>query len=205
MSGPCLIAGAAGELEVQVDASADSTADSPLALICHPHPQHGGSLHNKVVHILAKTFAQQGARVVRFNFRGVGASQGEFAQGLGEQDDLLAVHAWLLTQWPNAPIWLAGFSFGAYVAAACESRIQPQRLVLVAPAVDMYPAMQALQLMTPGWILVQGGQDEIVDPQAVEAWEATQQLRAVWLRLDEAGHFFHGKLNLLKDGLLDLW
>jgi len=210
-----LITGPAGELEIYLEArdpvssvqaeGADPLAPQPVAICCHPHPLHGGSMQNKVVHILAKSFTELGAHVVRFNFRGVGQSTGAFAEGVGERDDLLAVVDWCQKNWPGAPIWLAGFSFGAYVAAMTHGQIEPQRLVLVAPPVDMYPEIKTIQIKTPGWLLIQGGQDEIVEANAVLAWAEQQTVAAETLFFAEAGHFFHGKLNLIKEGLLNTW
>ena len=128
-----LIPGPAGNLELVLETPDGWDASQPVTICCHPHPLHGGSLQNKVVHILAKSFLHLGAQVVRFNFRGVGQSEGEFADGLGEQDDLLAVVQWCRQNWPDATLWLAGFSFGAFVAIMAHEKIAPQRLVLVAP------------------------------------------------------------------------
>ena len=214
MSVTQLIDGPEGELEILLDApdnsgsessAAFTTSPAAVAICCHPHPLHGGSMQNKVVHILAKSFLALGCQVVRFNFRGVGQSAGTFAEGIGEQDDLVAVVAWCRQQWPKAPIWLAGFSFGAYIAAAAHADIAPQRLVLVAPPVDMYPAIKTIQINTADWMLIQGEQDEIVAASAVQEWADQQTLPAKTLFIAGASHFFHGKLNLIKDGLLSAW
>jgi len=205
MSDTELIPGAVGQLEITLESPDGWRESEPVAICCHPHPLHGGSMQNKVVHILAKSFLQLGSKVVRFNFRGVGQSEGEFANGIGEQDDLLAVVQWCQQNWPNAPLWLAGFSFGAFVAAMAHEKIIPQRLVLVAPPVDMYPDIIPVQIKTKDWILIQGGQDEIVSSQSVEDWAAQQIITPKKLFFDEAGHFFHGKLNLIKDGIVDVW
>jgi len=146
-----------------------------------------------------------GAQVLRFNFRGVGQSEGEHANGLGEQDDLLAVVQWCQQNWPHAPVWLAGFSFGAVVAAMAHEQIAPQRLVLVAPAVDMYPDVIPIKIKTQDWLLIQGEQDEIVSSQSVNDWARQQEIMPKKLFVAEAGHFFHGKLNLIKDGILGEW
>lgn len=200
-----IIPGLAGQLEALIDVPSDWNESKPTAIICHPHPLHGGSMQNKVVHILSKTFTELGARVIRFNFRGVGKSEGEFDNANGEQDDVLAVHAWVKQQTPNSPVWLAGFSFGAFICAATELRIQPERLVLVAPPVEMYPAIQNIRIATKDWILIQGQQDEIVSADAVRTWEQQQTQSARTIYLNEAGHFFHGQLNQLKDDLIQAW
>ena len=199
------IAGPAGALECVLTRPANWQVGDPLAIVCHPHPLHGGTLTNKVVHILARTFAELGAQVLRFNFRGVGNSQGEFDQGAGEQDDLLAVVDYLRQHHPQSPLWLSGFSFGAVVALGAHARIAPQRLLVVAPAVDMYPQLAEVQVTTPGWVLVQGAQDEVVAPRAVMDWAGMQAIKPRLLWLEEAGHFFHGQLTKLNERIKVTW
>jgi len=199
------IDGPAGSLELDLESPELWQATDPIAICCHPHPLHGGSMQNKVVHILAKTFLALHAKVVRFNFRGAGQSAGEFAQGIGERDDLMAVVDWVKQQWPQAPIWLAGFSFGAFVAATTHESIKPQRLILVAPPVDMYPEIKTIQIQTQDWLLIQGGQDEIVDSRSVLDWAKQQVLPANQIYLEDSGHFFHGQLNVVKDRILAIW
>lgn len=199
------ITGPAGRLEAVFAQPPGWQPHDPISICCHPHPLHGGTLHNKVVHTLARSCLQLGSAVLRFNFRGVGESQGEFARGDGEQEDLLAVAAWLQQRYPSAPLWLGGFSFGAYVAVMAHERIRPERMVLVAPAVDMYPQMQSVQILTTDWILVQGGRDEIVSPAAVADWLKQQRHKPRLIWLEEAGHFFHGQLTRLQQRLLASW
>ena len=200
-----LIDGPAGTLEINEESPEQWSEADPVAICCHPHPLHGGSMQNKVVHILAKSFLTLNAKVVRFNFRGVGQSTGEFADGIGEREDLLAVVDWVKQQSPQSPIWLAGFSFGAIVAIAAHETINPDRLILVAPAVDMYPETQKIQIKTSDWLLIQGGQDEIVSAEVVLDWEKQQQYPAKQIYLDDTGHFFHGQLNVVKDKILAVW
>jgi alpha/beta superfamily hydrolase len=200
-----LIDGPAGSLEVIEETPQAWKDTDPVAVCCHPHSLHGGSMQNKVVHILARTFQALNAKAVRFNFRGVGKSEGEFADGTGERDDLFAVIAWVKHNWPQAPVWLAGFSFGAFVAAMCHEKINPQRLLLVAPAVDMYPEMMSLQIRIHDWILIQGGQDEVVSSEVVLQWAAQQAKPARTIFLEETGHFFHGQLNVVRDRILEIW
>jgi len=199
------ITGPVGRLEcllVQPDGWRES---DPIAICCHPHPQHGGTMHNKVVYILAKTFHQLGCATLRFNFRGVGQSEGGFDNGVGERADVEAVAAWLREAFPAAPLWLSGFSFGGYVALMVHASLMPARLLVVAPAVELYPDGQQVQVQTRDWILIQGGQDELVSPQAVQAWLAQQAVppRVIWL--EQAGHLFHGHLNQIQDQVLALW
>jgi len=199
------IPGPAGDLQslmVQPDGWRET---DPIVICCHPHPLHGGTMHNKVVYILAKTFHQLGCASLRFNFRGVGESQGTFDNGAGEQEDVLAVAAWLQQHYPEAPLWLSGFSFGGYVALMVQARLQPVRLLVVAPAVELYPDVQQIQVQTPDWILVQGGQDELVSPVAVGEWLKLQARKPRLIWLEQAGHLFHGHLNQIQDQILNFW
>ena len=144
------------------------TESTPIVVICHPHPLYGGSMSNKVVHILAKTFAEMGAFTVRFNFRGVGKSAGEFDHGKGESEDLQNLLTQLMQWRPGAPIWLAGFSFGAYVAMramSTQSNIKVEKLLLVAPPVSMYEFDDLPEITIP-WVVIQGGLDEVIEAEA---------------------------------------
>lgn len=120
------VKGPAGKLEVAVGTPIGIDR-SALGIICHPHPLHGGTMYNKVVTTLARTLQGLGLTTVRFNFRGVGKSQGEYDHGRGEIDDLLAVAAWLQKEMGHQEIWLAGFSFGAYIAANGAVRLPAKK------------------------------------------------------------------------------
>jgi alpha/beta superfamily hydrolase len=154
-------------------------------------------MHNKVVTTLVKTFQGLSVPTVRFNFRGVGQSQGTFDNGEGELDDLLAVIDWVQQQGVKNEIWLAGFSFGAYIAAKAATKIPVNKLVTVAPPVQHFP-MQALAPITCPWVLVQGELDDVVPPQEVFAWAKTRVPEPIILRFPKAGHFFHGQLGELR-------
>lgn len=177
----------------------------PIAICCHPHPQHGGTMHNKVVYILAKTYQQMGCATLRFNFRGVDQSEGVFDNGVGEQGDVLAIAAWLQQHYPQAPLWLSGFSFGGYVSLMTHAKIKPARLLLVAPAIELYPDAKAVQVQNKDWILIQGGADELVSPEAVGAWLRQQQNKPRVIWFDEAGHLFHGYLNKIQAQVSTIW
>ncbi len=200
-----LIPGPSGEIEVRIESpdeadSAEEGRPTPLAVICHPHPVYGGTMTNKVVHILAAGFRELGAQSLRFNFRGVGRSAGAFDNGIGETDDLLAVIQWAQARFPDAPLWLAGFSFGAWIALKATAQLQPERLVLVAPPVDMYDFSPIPEVNLP-WMVIQGSEDEVVSAKVVARWVAQRQPVPRFRILDSAGHFFHGRLNALKDTL----
>jgi uncharacterized protein len=195
------LAGPAGALEALslCPAQGDVVA---TAVILHPHPLHGGTMHNKVVHTLARAFAELGVASVRFNFRGVGASAGRFAHGEGETEDALAVIAWVRKQRPDTPVWLAGFSFGAYVALRAAAPAQVSGLITVAPAVHLYD-FSTLALPQCPWLLIQGEADEVVPVEAVRDWLSGIAPQPQTLLLPGVGHFFHGHLAELKSALRD--
>jgi alpha/beta superfamily hydrolase len=194
------IAGPAGKLQLLQEMPTGPA--QALAIICHPHPLHGGTLNNKIVHQLARTFNQLGAVSVRFNFRGVGDSAGEFDKGRGEVLDLQAVAAWAQRQWPGLPLWLAGFSFGGFVAIMAAAQLQPERLVTVAPAVT-YFSDTPLRVSMADWLVIQGKDDDVVPAAAVQAFIQSQNPSPALVLVEGAGHFFHGRLNVLKQAVTD--
>lgn len=203
-----LIPGAVGVLEAQLDVPKPDVLagllNPPIAVVCHPHPLHGGTLTNKVAHTVAKTFAEMGVTTLRFNFRGVGESPGEFDHGEGELGDLLAAVDWLRARHPQAPLWLAGFSFGAYVTLSGHARTQAERLLLVAPPVAMFD-FPAESGVTIPWMVVQGSEDEIVDPEQVSSWVHQQASVPEYCWMEGSGHFFHGQLIELKAQIHQAW
>ena len=199
-----LVTGKAGDIEVLITLPGSLTESTSIAVISHPHPLYGGSMTNKVVHILAKSFNALDAITVRFNFRGVGKSAGKYDEGIGEAEDLQVLVAELKKWRPQAPILLAGFSFGAYVTTRAQASILPEKVLLVAPPVSMYPFDELDEINVP-WLVIQGGQDEVIDAKAVKNWvlERPNQPQLIWM--EESGHFFHGKLIEVKDSLLAAW
>lgn len=191
-----LIAGAAGDIELIVDLPA--AAPRAVAVCCHPHPLFGGTLTNKVIHTVARSFTAQGAAAVRFNFRGVGASQGAHDDGIGETDDLVTVADWARSRWPDLPLWLGGFSFGSYVALRGAARLAPALLVTVAPPVGRWD-FSSIAAPTCPWLVVQGSEDELVPAAGVVAWAQALQPAVRIAMLDGATHFFHGRLHELQD------
>jgi len=213
-SQPLTIQGPAGPLQAVLDAVTGPEATHPVtrvAIVCHPHPLYGGTLQNKVVYTLARTFNSLGMPAVRFNYRGVGASAGSYDDGIGEVEDALAVCRWAQSQWPQAALWLGGFSFGGTVALQTAQRIHPQRLVTVAPAVARSP-MPDFQVPDCPWLIVQGDRDEIVAAAMVKTWVESLSAKleghrpARWrptlVTIDGAEHFFHGRLNELREAIL---
>ncbi|MBL8326384.1 MAG: alpha/beta hydrolase [Rubrivivax sp.] len=189
------LAGPAGTLEVAIDAPPPGALEQGVAVLCHPHPQHGGTMDNKVVATLSRAFVQLGWRAVRFNFRGVQGSAGEWDHGTGEIDDALAVID--AHRAPHRPLVLGGFSFGGYVASQAAARLAAQaapatRLVLIAPAAVNF----ALAAVPADTLVVHGEADDVVPMSAVLDWARPQSLPVTVV--PGAGHFFHGQLTLLK-------
>ena len=198
------IDGPAGVLVCAIDEPAAGTLLRGIAVLCHPHPQHGGTMDNKVVITLARAFVLLGYRAVRFNFRGVGGSAGSWDEGRGEIDDALAVIAQQRAAHPGLPLALAGFSFGGFVAAQAADRLaagEPvQRLVLVGPATSRFtmPARVA-----PDTVVIHGEADDVVPLSATLDWARPQVLPVIVL--PGVGHFFHGQLTLLKNQVVQAW
>ncbi len=193
------IGGPAGEIEVVLEEPAVGRG-ARFGVVCHPHPIGGGTLDNKVVHTVARAMLDLGVPTVRFNFRGVGCSTGAFADGIGETDDTLAVIEWGRERWPQAALWLAGFSFGAFVALRACERHAPERLITIAPPVQRFQ-FAALRVPDCPWLIVQGDQDEIVDCAAVVEWARQLSPPPEVAILRGVGHFFHGRLRDLREAI----
>lgn len=201
------IRGPVGALESVINRGDNHAPFSELnafVIICHPHPLHGGTMENKVVTTLMRTYRDLGVHVVRFNFRGVGQSQGVFDHAIGELDDLLAVISWASNSFPQSPIMIAGFSFGSSVAARASYAVPGLlHLTLVAPPVERYEYDRDRKFDAPVCV-VQGDQDERVIAQGVYDWVAQLQSPAELIRYPQAGHFFHGYLSALKTDLTNI-
>jgi uncharacterized protein len=204
------IPGPAGALQALIEMPAEETHGphgvAAFGVVCHPHPLYGGTLDNKVVYTLARAFQQRGAPAIRFNFRGVGDSAGSYDDGRGEAADALAVIDWGRRRWPDAAVWLAGFSFGGAIAVRIAAQAKAARLVAVAPAVDRIDPAGAARPLCP-WLIVQGDADDVVAPAAVLGWarslEAAPGVRAPQLQvLQGVGHYFHGRTSQLRDVVL---
>ena len=198
--------GPAGPLEALIetpvsDEGEAASAPPAFGVVCHPHPLYGGTLDNKVVHTLARAFNQLGAPTIRFNFRGVGASAGAYDEGRGETEDALAVVDFGRRRWPDTPLWLGGFSFGGAVAVRAAGSAQPGRLVLVAPAIGRIGVDGAAAPACP-WLVVQGDADDVVPPAEVLEWAGSLTPAPEVAVVREAGHFFHGRINELRDAVL---
>ena len=195
MSQHDFIAGPAGKLQIIYR---ESDKDLPAVLVCHPHPQYGGTMHNKVTYRIAKAFSDKGHSVLRFNFRSVDLSEGEWADGVGEAEDAKACINWLAERHTN--IWLAGFSFGAYAglkAVVDDERVE--KLFAVAPAVSLYDFSfldSEKRLLT----VVHGTEDEIVPYSQVHAWAESNSASKLHT-IEGAGHFFPKHMDEMLEAL----
>lgn len=193
------IDGPAGHLEAILETPAEL---SGCAVVCHPHPQHGGTMHNKVAHTLSRAFVRSGFETLRFNFRGTEGSEGEYDEGNGELDDALAAMHWVSERHPDLPIWLAGFSFGAAIASIAAGREQVDGLISVAPAITrVAPAMRE-QPQCP-WLIVQGDDDELVNIEDTVAWVNSLEPGPELLVIEGGEHFFHGRLVDLREAVIE--
>lgn len=195
-----VIPGPAGAQELLLSSTA--TARPITCVICHPHPLYEGTMHNKVVYSLAAAFATLQIKTVRFNFRGVQGSAGQFDHGRGEQEDALNIVRWITAQHPEEEVWCAGFSFGAFVALNISARCQAKKLITIAPPVGQ-PYFVPEPIITCPWLLVQGGQDEIIAAHEVIAWAEQRPQVPEIVCMPEAGHFFHGQLHVLQAHIVD--
>ena len=188
--------GPAGAIECLRDEPADAARG--VAVIAHPHPLFGGTMDNKVVQTLTRAFVQAGWSAVRFNFRGVGATEGGHDEGRGETDDFLAVVA---AAAPQAQLALAGFSFGSFVASRALETLWPQRniekIVLVGTAAARFSVATLPPEAHERTLVVHGEQDDTVPLAAVLDWARPQSLPVTVV--PGGGHFFHGQLPLLKN------
>jgi alpha/beta superfamily hydrolase len=196
------LAGPAGNMESLLDLP--EGAPRGIALVAHPHPLYGGTMDNKVAATLARTFVALGYVAARFNFRGVGASEGVHDDGRGEVDDMAAMMAHMQEQYPGLPVALTGFSFGTFVQAQFQQRLiaegrPAERLVLVGTAAGKWPMPE----VPADTILIHGELDDTITLQQVFDWARPQDLPV--LVIPGADHFFHRKLGHIKNFVIQLW
>jgi hypothetical protein len=194
------IPGPAGRIEALLQEH-ETRDHAIVAVVCHPHPLYGGTMHNKVVHRAAAVLHTLGAAVLRFNFRGVGKSAGSHDRGAGETEDARAALGFLVERYPQARRWVAGFSFGAWIAsllAAAETGIE--RLILIAPPVltSSFDGLEALALPK---LVLQGLGDTVCPPEALREqfgrWAEPKKL----VEIPGATHFFDRQLGPLADAM----
>ena len=200
------IPGNSGQIETVINTAKNNSNSNFLAIVCHPHPLHGGTMHNKVVHTAAKAFNELGIDTIRFNYRGVGKSHGAFGDSIGEAEDLQSVINWVQEFKPNAKLILAGFSFGSFIAltGAKNPKNNCHSLISIAPAVNHqdYNKYMPIDKNLP-WLLIHGTKDEIIDLEIVKNWLDTLTVKPEVKIFTEATHFFHGYLIELKQVIID--
>ncbi len=208
------IAGAAGNIEVKINGITATTGTAEdvraVAVICHPHPLYGGTFDNKVVSTLARVFRDSGIVAVRFNFRGVGSSDGVHDEGGGERADLASVITWVQQQCEKVELYLAGFSFGGAVVAAYVASLKPgnpvyeqvRQVMLVSPAIGRY-GFEADRVMPLPTLLIQGEADELLSVEDACNWAKQSAQPVEVCLLPQTSHFYHGKLVELKQAVLD--
>lgn len=195
------IEGPIGRLEAIVDRPGEGGLQG-CAVVCHPHPQHGGTMHNKVAHTLARAFARSGFEALRFNFRGTEQSEGQYDNGVGELDDALAAIEWMRARHGSYPLWLAGFSFGAAIAVKAAAVTHVDGLISVAPAISRFATGLESQPDCP-WLIIQGDQDELVDVDETVEWVDSLEPGPELLIVPQGEHFFHGRLTELKKAVME--
>lgn len=196
------LAGHAGNMECVLD-----VPDGPLrgiALVAHPHPLYGGTMDNKVAVSLARTFVALGYVAARFNFRGVGASEGTHDEGSGETDDMMIMFEHMVARYPGLPVTLSGFSFGTFVQAQLQQRLAAEgrpaeRLVLVGTAAGKWP----MPTVPEDTILIHGEVDDTITLAQVLDWARPQDIPVIVI--PGADHFFHRKLGHIKNLVIQLW
>lgn len=198
-----LLDGPAGAIEVLLAAPREPVPPAGCAVICHPHPLHGGELSNKITYTLASCALKAGLYALRFNFRGVGRSAGVHDNGRGETEDTVFLARWLQAQQPDAKLLLAGFSFGAWVSANAAAQLQPSAVISIAPPFAKYfdDAPLPKRPACP-WLVIHDTDDDVVDyaesKPLLEAYSPPPQL----VTTSGAGHFYHGRLGDLTAEIL---
>jgi alpha/beta superfamily hydrolase len=198
------LSGHAGTMECLLDMPDSGEAPRGIALVAHPHPLYGGTMDNKVAQTLARTFTSLGYVAARFNFRGVGASEGVHDDGVGETDDMQIMLEHMRAQYPGLPVTLSGFSFGTFVQAQLQQRLiaagsPAERLVLVGTAAGKWPMPE----VPADTILIHGELDETITLKQVLDWARPQELPVIVI--PGADHFFHRRLGHIKNLVTQLW
>jgi alpha/beta superfamily hydrolase len=192
--------GPAGKLETITNVADPAEARRGVAVICHPNPVQGGTMHNKVVTMVERSLRESGLDTVRFNFRGTGASEGSYDDGNGESDDLAAIVRWVRQVRPGDALWLAGFSFGSYVSLRNAAALKADALISIAPPADRY-RFETIALPQCPWLVVMGEEDEVVEPKKVFDWIDSLAKKPELVRMPETGHFFHRRLMDLRGAI----
>jgi len=176
-------------------------APKAVMICCHPHPLFAGTMTNKIVHTICKTFSRMGVPSLRFNFRGVGKSDGTHDEGRGEVEDLLSLCQQMKDCWPESELWLSGFSFGSWIAVHAAAKAGAKQLLSIAPPISHFD-FNSFVKPNCDWLVVMGEDDEVVEPELVYSWIDAQQPKPQLVRFPETGHFFHGKIVKLSELLI---
>ena len=195
------IAGPAGKLEAILERPGEGALEGAV-VVCHPHPRHGGTMHNKVAYTLSRAFVRSGFEALRFNFRGTEGSEGRYDDGIGELDDALAAIEFMRARHGAYPLWLAGFSFGAAIAVRAAVATHIDGLISVAPAISRFAAGLESQPECP-WLIIQGDVDELVDVEETVTWVDSLEPGPELLIINGGEHFFHGRLTELRQAVMD--
>jgi len=196
------VTGPAGKLETIITLPIQKP--NGIAIIAHPHPLYQGNMDNKVVYITNKALIEKGFNTAKFNFRGVGASEGKYAEGVGEISDVLAVTRFVQENYGetlnHSLLVLAGFSFGGAIQAFAAQQLNPHKLILIAPSVARMNTPQVVD-HAKATLIIHGDHDDIVPLQSVVDWASPQGIPVTII--PEAEHFFHGKLTILKQTIMN--
>ena len=195
------IEGPAGKLEAVLERPGEGALEGAV-VVCHPHPQHGGTMHNKVAYTLSRAFVRSGFEALRFNFRGTEGSEGRYDDGIGELDDALAAIEFMRSRHGAYPLWLAGFSFGAAIAVRAAVATHIDGLISVAPAISRFASGLESQPECP-WLIIQGDVDELVDVEETVTWVDSLEPGPELLIINGGEHFFHGRLTELRQAVMD--
>lgn len=198
------LAGQQGKLELLVSPNNNQNqlySDNPIAIICHPHPLYDGTMNNKVVHTIHKALHTVGCETIRFNYSGVGRSEGSYGDSIGESNDLRTIITWLKQIFPDKKIILAGFSFGAFIALNVSKEIDCLQLISVAPAIPNQDYASYMPIDCP-WLVIQGEQDEVIPPAKVFDFINQLDKKPDLIKFPTASHFFHGKLIDLREAII---
>lgn len=193
--------GLAGDIEAQMLIPEKARKDF-VAILGHPHSLHGGTMNNKVVTTMARTFNELNIISLRFNFRGVGLSEGVFNEGIGESEDMLLLADLWKKSFPEVHFIFAGFSFGSFVAYRTASQHEHELLITIAPPVERFDYQYFTDQPNP-WVIIQGDQDDVVSPASVFEFAQSASPKLPVVIFKETGHFFHGKLVDLKSHLIN--
>ncbi|HWU68014.1 MAG TPA: alpha/beta fold hydrolase, partial [Stenotrophobium sp.] len=196
---PLRVYGPAGRIELLLSAPREPATRPGFAVVCHPHPLFGGAMSNKVVYTLAACATQAGLYALRFNFRGVGYSEGVHDRGRGETEDVLFLVNWMRQRLPQAPLLLAGFSFGAFVSVKAAAAAKPAVQVSVAPPFEKYVDEPVPPRPDCPWLVLHGTADDVVDYAQTRRVLQTFSPPPELVTVEGAGHFFHGRLDVIRD------